>query len=242
MTLHILIGNPYKILSIMRKSLLALTLILFAFSQLGMAQEYHPKHSEQDNLKVPEGWEVRLDNPEKNASIGDDPDKHDIYFVNMSPGWHITTGPRAIFYRPDVKVEGNYSVSTTIHLFDTKGRNEAFGLFFGGQNLQESNQSYTYYLLRNSGEYLIKKRIGDGTEVIKGWTEAPAMKTYQDTTETSVSNTLSVKVGDTSVSFFINGKKVEELPKEGIDTEGIAGLRVNHVLNLHIEKLDVSKN
>lgn len=228
----------------MKNLLIAFCASCFAFMlfpDTSLAQQYNPQHSEEENMKVPDGWETRLDKPGKKATIGDDPEKHDIFFVNMSPGWHITTGPRAIFYRPEATAKGSYSVSTTLHLFDPKGRNEAFGLFLGGQNLQSAEQSYTYFLIRNSGEYLIKKRIGEETKVVKDWTEAPSMVTFEDTTETSVSNTLSVKVGRNNVSFFVNGEKVDTLPKEKVDTEGIVGLRVNHILNLHVQDINIDR-
>lgn len=206
-----------------------------------MAQQPNPLKPVPENLAVPSEWEVRLDKPDGNVTIGSDPESSDIYFVNMKPGWHITTGPLAIFWHPASSAEGTYRAHTKIHLFDPKGRNEAFGLFFGGQNLKDENQSYTYFLLRNSGEYLIKKRIGDETRLVKGWTKTDAMATYTDTTQSSVSNTLSVEVGENTVSFYLNGKRVETLDKSQVDSAGYIGLRVNHRLNLHIEDFGVEK-
>jgi len=205
------------------------------------AQQPDPQNPVPENLVVPSEWEVRLDNPDENVTIGSDPDSSDIYFVNMKPGWHITTGPRAIFWHPASTAEGAFRVHTKIHLFDPKGRNEAFGLFFGGENLKEENQTYTYFLLRNSGEYLIKKRIGNETRVVKDWTKTDAMAQYTDTTQNSVPNTLSVEMSENSVSFFVNSTRVEAMEKDRVDVAGYAGLRVNHRLNLHIEDFGVQK-
>lgn len=219
-------------------SILSILLCLIIVGEVS-AQQPDPQNPVPDNLVVPSEWEVRLDNPDEGVTIGADPETSDIYFVNMKPGWHITTGPRAIFWHPASSAEGSFKAHTKIHLFDPKGRNEAFGLFFGGQNLKEENQTYSYFLLRNSGEYLIKKRIGSETSLVKDWTKTDAMTTYTDTTQSSVPNTLSVEVGESSVSFFVNGTKVETLSKEQVDTEGYIGLRVNHRLNLHIEDFGV---
>lgn len=209
--------------------------------QAGMAQQPDPQKPVPKNLAVPSEWEVRLDNPDESVTIGSDKESADIYFVNMKPGWHITTGPRAIFWHPASTAEGSYRAHTKIYLFDPQGRNEAFGLFFGGQNLKEENQTYTYFLLRNSGEYLIKKRVGNETRLVKDWTKTDAMNRYTESTESSVPNTLSVEVGENSVSFYVNGKQVETLSKDQLDISGLVGLRVNHRLNLHIEDFGVEK-
>lgn len=214
-------------------------LLCMGFMLDAAAQRPDPQNPVPKNLVVPAGWEVRLDKPDEDVTIGSDPESADIYFVNMKPGWHITTGPRAIFWHPASMAQGTYRVSTKIHLFDPKGRNEAFGLFIGGENLKEENQTYTYFLLRNSGEYLIKKRIGDETKVVKDWTKTPSMVVYDDTSKSSVPNTLSVEVDKNQVSFYVNGEKVDTLPKNQVDTNGIVGLRVNHMLNLHVEDFDV---
>lgn len=227
----------------MKKRICLLTLCIFSLTCVlpAIAQQPDPQNPVPENMAVPAEWEVRLDNPDDDITIGDDAESADIFFVNMKPGWHITTGPRAIFWHPASSAEGSYRAHTKIHLFDPKGRNEAFGLFFGGENLKEDNQTYTYFLLRNSGEYLIKKRIGSETEIVKDWTKTGAMVQYTDTTENSVPNTLSVEVGDNQVSFFVNGEQVETLPNDQIDTEGFVGLRVNHRLNLHIEDFGVEE-
>jgi len=223
------------------KSFTACLYISLLFSLSVQAQQPDPTNPENDNLAVPANWNVRLDNPDKPATIGANADSADIFFVNMTPGWHITTGPRAIFWHPESMAKGTYRVSTKIHLFNPGERNEAFGLFMGGENLKKENQTYTYFLLRNSGEYLIKKRIGDETEVVKDWTKAASMTTYDDTTKSSVPNTLSVEVGENMVQFFVNDEQVDSLPKEQLDTNGLVGLRINHALNVHVEDLKVEK-
>jgi hypothetical protein len=192
---------------------------------------------EHQNTTVPEGWQVRLDHPDADATISANQDSADIFFVDMAPGWHITTGPAAIFWHPKYDASGTYRATSTIHLFDPNGRNEAFGMFIGGKNLDQSDQQYTYFLLRNSGQYLIKKRIGDETEVIQNWTSTPAMRQWTSDGGTSVPNTLSIEAGPRQVRFFVNGEQVHVMAREQIDANGIAGIRINHALNVHVEEL-----
>ena len=193
------------------------------------------------NLAVPEDWIVRLDRPNPDVIIGADPDTSDIYFVNMTPGWHITSGPAAIYYHPATIASDTYLASAEIHLFDPGDRTEAFGIFMGGANLYMDNQSYDYFLIRNSGEFLIKRRTGSETELIQDWTAHEAIQRFtSDTDESSVLNKLAIEVGEAEVSFMINDQSVATIAKTELMTDGIVGLRVNHALNVHISDLVVT--
>lgn len=207
-----------------------------------MAQKPDPKVPQGENLKVPEGWEVRLDHADHEATIGDDAETADIFFVNMTPGWHVTTGPAAIFYHPANTVEGDFTVKVKLHLFNPNGRNrEGYGIFIGGEDLDNEEQEYLYFLIRNTGDYLIKERDEDETETIKGWTASDAIVKYTDESESSVENNLEIKVSGDTLTFVINGTEVASLTDDEFDTDGIFGLRVNHSVNLHVEDLGLSK-
>ncbi len=203
-----------------------------------------PAIPQGENLKVPEGWEIRLDRPMEDLVVSSDPDSGDIYFVNMTPGWHITTGPRAIFWHPENMAEGDYTISTSIYTFDPKGRDrEGFGLFFGGSNLHEENQEYIYFLIRNTGDYLIKKRKGNETETLTQWIPSEAIARFTEDSESSELNILSVKVWANTIDFYINDQKVMGISQGDVSliTDGLFGLRVNHAVNLHISDLSLSE-
>lgn len=221
-------------------SITTFAIILCAGISIGQAQDRpDPKNPENKNLEVPANWKVRPDHPDQDIDIGSDEEQADIYFVNMVPGWHITTGPAAIFWHPASVANGAYRAETVIHLFDPKGRNEAFGLFIGGENLDGEDQQYSYFLLRNNGEFLIKNREGSETSVVKNWSPAPSMVQYSDSTKSSVKNKLAVEIQGSSTTFFINDKKVATVPTSELYTDGIVGLRINHRLNVHVEDLDI---
>ena len=223
----------------MRRALFTL-LLAFVVLPLLAQERPDPNNPDGENLTTPPSWNVRLDRPQDGVVIGADKESADIWFVNMTPGWHITTGPAAIFYHPASTAEGTYRAETTIHLFDPKGRNEAYGLFFGGQNLDAADIAYDYFLLRNSGQFLIKRRTGSGTSTIKGWTAHDAVATYGPGTEDSVPNTLAVEVGADDVGFFVNAQEVARLPRSEVHTNGVVGLRINHGLDVHIGGFSVS--
>lgn len=188
--------------------------------------------------EVPENWQVRLDNPEADATIGSDPDSADIFFVNMVPGMHITSGPAAIYWDSANTVSGDFRVSSTLHLFDPGELREAFGVFFGGRNLESEEQAYTYFLLRNGNQFLIKQRMGSETRTLVDWTDTDAMVSYTDTTESSVPNTLAVERSGDTLTFLVNGTQVHAMEPGDIVTDGVAGLRINHRLNVHIESFE----
>lgn len=218
-----------------------LLLLLLCTPNLLMAQNGGPDGSspQGENLQVPEGWEWRFDRS-NDVTVGADAEKSDIYFVNMTPGWHITTGPGGIYYHLENNALGAYELTASIYLFDTMGRNrEAFGLFFGGKDLKNEEQSYVYFLIRNTGEYLIKRRVGTETENIQGWTDTDAMNLFTEETESSVKNDFKVKVSNENMTFYLNEAELVTLPKNNLNTDGKYGLRVNHSINLHVSSLKV---
>ncbi len=182
--------------------------------------------------KRPDGWRVRMDRP------GADSTK--LVFATMPPGWHITTGPAVILYNPATTAKGSFKAEANIFLFKpASGHAEAFGLFIGGTKLDGADESYTYFLIRNDGEYLVKQRAGKDTKDVIPWTKSAAIKLF-DGKEENVANLLTVVATATSVDFLINGTKVASRPRADVVTDGVVGLRVNHNLNLHVSKLDVT--
>lgn len=225
------------------KFLIQTVLLALLCSSFALAQNRpDPNIPQGENLEVPEGWEVRLDRNMPDVTIGSDPESSDIYFVNMTPGWHVTTGPAGIYYHPSNTASGEYKVSATLHLFDPGERNrEAFGIFLGGENLDNDEQRYLYFLIRNTGEYLIKERLGNETQVVQNWTSNDTINIYTDDLEdSSAQNNLSVSVAGSDILFYINDSEVASVPVGEFSTKGLYGFRVNHSINLHISDLAYS--
>lgn len=197
--------------------------------------------------QFPEGWTVRLDDAAGHAGQGaapaSAPKLADVSFVTMKPGWHITTGPSVIMYQATQRASGAYTLKSEIFLFDPGTRQEAFGVLLGGRSLDGPNQAYTYFVIRRTGEFLVRRRAGATTVNVKEWTANPAIKKYEDRAagKSSVLNVLEVKVAADTTAFIVNGTEVARVPTKDIDTDGIVGLRVNHELNLHVSALEVVK-
>lgn len=184
-------------------------------------------------LTRPLGWQVRFDDPTATEVQLET-------FVSMPPGWHITTGPAGIFWDPSLEAEGDFLAEMEVFLFDPQERREGFGLFVGGSDLTGAGQAYTYFLIRDGGEFLIKHRQGDETRDLTPWTAHEAIRSYGDRgDDASVRNVLAVEAGPERVRFLVNGREVAALPRSDVAVEGAVGLRVNHRLNLHVSRLEV---
>jgi hypothetical protein len=223
----------------MQRTLILLTLLTASAVEAQVPARPDAQQPVGENLQVPPDWQVRLDTPDPAVVVGADAEAADIFFVSMTPGWHITTGPRAIFYHLGSSAAGDYHAEAKIHLFDPGERREAFGLFIGGQDLDGEKPSYDYFVIRNSGEFLLKRRSGAETSDLHPWTAHEAIVTYGPETEGTATNVLGVTVAGDDVSFLVNGQEVARLPRAKVATDGLLGFRVNHHLNLHISTLAV---
>lgn len=191
-----------------------------------------PLHAQ--DLQRPDGWQARFD---RAGSTEADMEM----WVDMPPGWHITTGPAGIFWHPDLTASGTFRAEMEVFLFDPAGRREAFGIFFGGGDLQGNAQAYTYFLLRDGGQFIVKRRQGTDTPTLVEWTPHPAVRSYADRgDDASVKNVLTVEAGAETVRLLVNGQEVTSLPRAELAVDGTVGIWVNHALNLHVSRLEVT--
>ena len=181
---------------------------------------------------LPEGWQARLDRANANAAA--------IKFATMAPGWHVTAGPSAIYWNDKHTASGPFELRSSIVLMKPSAHPEAYGVFFGGNNLDKNDQRYTYFLVRQDGQYLIKHRAGAETHTVVDWTAHPAVKAPVSGGE--VTNDLTVRAGRDTVRFLVNGQEVRAVPRSALqDVDGQIGLRINHNLDVHVARLEVGK-
>jgi len=185
------------------------------------------------NDGIPSGWKMRLDH--QNASMDG------VKFTINNGEYHFEIGPSqaAIYYKPDMKASGSYSMQAQFTQLAKTDHPEAYGIFIGGKNLQESNQEYLYFLIRQDGKYLIKRRSGSDTQTISGWTASNSVKALGNMNE--VTNTLKITCTQDAVKFMANGEVLKTVPKSQLNyLNGIAGLRVNHHLHLNVNNFELN--
>ena len=176
-----------------------------------------------------DGWEARLDRDGDAASV--------LNFMTMGSGVHATTAGRgaAIFWQPASMTKGNYTISASFTQAEPSNHPNAYGLFFGGSDLDGPSQRYSYFVIREGGQFMIRKRMGAEVPIVVDWSSHDAINELD--TEGRATNTLAVEVGDSQVRFLVNDTEVSTQPLSAVDTAGITGLRVNHFLNVHIDNL-----
>ena len=182
---------------------------------------------------VPAGWTVRPDGKGDAAKAN---------VVAMGQGLHITTGPAILLYKPDTKGSGPFHTLARFTQTKPSAHPEGYGLFFGGRDLDGAAQQYFYFLVRQDGSFLIKRRDGEKTsDVSKGWVTNAAV--VKPDAKGSATNLLEVdnKVNAAKLTFKVNGQDVHSMDAAGLDLSGIVGIRANHNLDLHVEGFDVHR-
>ena len=191
---------------------------------------------------VATGWHGRTDVDRRSNAA---PPLTEVKFAAMGDGFHATMGPAAIFWRDQDVANGNYHIVATFTQTKAPMHPEAYGLFLGGSGLDGKNQRYTYFLVRQDGKFLVKRRIGDSTAVVTtgergGWVANGAV-VKADSATGKATNELSVLVKDGTVTFSVNGKAVYTAKASDLDVAGIVGYRVNHNLDVHLSAIGIHK-
>jgi hypothetical protein len=187
--------------------------------------------------QAPKGWKVRADR----SSSASDPDAAGaIKFVTAGSGFHATTPQAAVFWNPANTMSGNYSLKGTFKLLKPSGHTNYYGLVFGGSDLEGANQSYLYFLVAQDGTWLVKRRNGEATEDVVRKTPNDVVKKPDASGQST--NALEVRVQADKVEFAVNGTVVGSVPKtQAAKTDGLYGIRSNHLLDIEVDGLSATK-
>ena len=183
----------------------------------------------------PQGWKVRIDRSQ-NAQ---DPDNTpNLVFKPMGKGLHVKGGPAGTFWN-GTSVSGNYTLKATFNLQEPSNHTNYYGLVFGGSNLDGPTQAYVYFVIAQNGMFLVRQnQAGTVTDVVRRAANAAVRQPGADGKST---NALEVRVAGDTVSYVVNGTVVHSGPKGGLRTDGLVGVRVNHVLDVQFEGFEVGK-
>ena len=185
----------------------------------------------------PKGWMVRAD---RSTSASDPDGAGTIKFMSMGGGFHAVNPQAAVYWNPANTAAGNYTVKGTFTLLKPSGHTNYYGLVFGGSDLDNAKQAYSYFLVAQDGTWLVKKRNGDAaTDNVLPKTPNDAIK--KPGADGKSTNALEVRVGADKIDYLVNGTVVGSSPKAGIKTDGIYGMRVNHLLEVMIDSLSAGK-
>ncbi|HET6230311.1 MAG TPA: hypothetical protein VFE05_09605 [Longimicrobiaceae bacterium] len=215
----------------MRKLLLAATLLAAAplAAQTPAQHQGDPDVAARSAAPLPAGWHLRLDRADAKQA--------DLTFTRMGSGYHFTGGPAAIFWRPTDRVSAPYTVRATLTQTRAPRHPEAYGVFAAGQNLDAPNQTYLYLVVRGDGKFLVKHRAGTEVHTVIDWTDSDAV--HKADANGRATNTVEIRTAADSVRFVVNGTRVAAVGA-GFGP-GVAGLRLNHNLDIHVDSFRVSR-
>jgi hypothetical protein len=186
--------------------------------------------------QTPQGWKVRID---RSANAQDPDNTPNLIFKAMGKGLHVKGGPAGTFWNPATTATGNYTLKATFNLQEPSNHTNYYGLVFGGSNLDAPTQAYVYFVIAQNGMFQVRQRQGEAvTDVVRRATNAAVRQPGADGKS---SNTLEVRVVGDTVSYAVNGTVVHSGPKGALKTDGLVGVRVNHMMDVQFEGFEVGK-
>ena len=214
----------------MSRRTLAVCALLLSAAPLSAQMKHDHTQKVEGAGALPKGWNGRAD---------DDAKVEDSKFVAMGSGWHVTTGPAAIYWDGKTASKGPFTATVTIRQTKAPEHPEAYGIFFMGHDLTSAGQNYAYFIVRGDGKFMVNHRAGGVVHKIVPWTDNAAVNKAD--AKGVATNTLTVNAGKDSIRLLVNGKQVHALGGDHFgNTDGIVGVRVNHNLDVHITDLHVT--
>ena len=188
------------------------------------------------SAQAPAGLKMRVD---RSTDASDPDNTPDVKVVTAGKGFRVTGGPAVVLWNPANTATGNYSLKATFTLMKPSSHVNFYGLVFGGSALEGPAQAYTYFTVAQNGSFLIKGRNGDQTPNIVGRTPHGSIK-QPDANGSSV-NTLEVRVAGDTITYLVNDQTVHTMPKGNVKTDGLTGVRINHVLDVQVDAFELKK-
>ncbi len=173
-----------------------------------------------------EGWSVRAD-----SGSGQD----NKLMVEGGTYHFMMGGPpsnNGTFYNPAWTASGNHTFTATFTQNAKATHPTSYGLMFGGSNLGADNQMYSYFLVRQAGQFYVANRNGSSVTAVAPWTSNPAI--HPEGSDGKQTNTLSVQVSGDNVIFSVNGTEVNRQKASALHVNGLYGFRVGHRLDVSV--------
>jgi hypothetical protein len=202
-----------------------LAAVLLSLTACVQDAETARSETEASSAVTSTGYELRLDSQRS--------DPAEFRVSEEAEGLRVQTGPAGVAWRgEDESPTGSFTVRATFVQYGAPvGYREAYGVFVGGRDLLGPGVEYTYLLVRSTGDFLIKRRLGEDTETLVDWTAHPAVQRVEQEGD-APRNTLSVEVVGSETRFMVNGAEVHRMPTTEARPDGVAGIRANHRLDI----------
>ena len=142
----------------------------------------------------------------------------------MGKGIHVTLGPAIILYRSSTPAAARFTRSPPSPRPSRPPIAEGYGLFYGGEALDGAGQKYTYFLVRQDGTYLVKRRDGEKTtEITKGWVASAAVHKTDAKGPPPTCSRSTTSSDPSKVVLQVNGRAGLHAGREGRPTRTARG-------------------
>jgi hypothetical protein len=174
------------------------------------------------------GWQGKADPGNKQGLT-----VNDSKFATEGSGFHLTTGPAAVYWNPANTAKGDFTVKATFREpKQTYNHPHPFGVFIGGTQLAYRDGSYT----------VRQFSAGKPSQVVR---KTPHEKVTKATgPEAEVTQEVALVVKGPRVECMINGASVWGADKSeigNISTDGLTGIRVSHNSDAIVSNFAVTK-
>jgi hypothetical protein len=191
-----------------------------------LVKDHDPDRAVPGNPRFPPGWNVRADS---GATA-------QLNFTQAGDVFHFVMGSAGTFYNSEWMKSGNFELSARFTQLKAPSHPISYGLMFGGSDLGGPMQTYSYFLVRNQGEYFVANREGDALpKAVADWT--PHTMIVKQGPDGRQTNTLGVRVQGDVVIFTVNGAEVTRLPHSRVHTDGLTGFRIGHNLDVDVDQV-----
>jgi hypothetical protein len=207
-------------------------MLLLAFASIAMTLDASGVAEQTKTVgtgaeKRPADWRVRPD-----RATATDPA---MSFVDMRPGWHITTPHAVVFYRDGLRASGDFTVDTELFLFpNAQG---GAGLIVGGAGLDGGSPRWVALLARGDGQFAIEERQNDTTRAVNAW--AAGASIVRPSEKGPGRNVLRVRAIEDELVSQINDSPVASHRRSTLSVDGLIGLRAGDDANIHVTSLTV---
>ena len=177
-------------------------------------------------------WSIRMDSTE-------DVNQPDRFTLLPGGGIEAKGGGNATMWRPGTALEPPYRLSMRVTATNLGLHPHGAGIVFGGNDVNSDKQTYSYFLVRGDGQFLIKTRNGGDTSDICLWSDHAAIS-KEGAKSGIAANALTVDVQTSATRFLINGTQVHEATTEELHASGQYGARLVHDLDVRFDQIEVA--
>lgn len=183
--------------------------------------------------KFPVGWKLLADKGGKG--------RDSTVLTEMAPGVHIRSGPSALFWSPVKNTgKGTFTATATMYLGPpTTATPVGYGMFFGGKEMGSPNARYTEFLVRNDGNFMVRRHEGAKVVMIHDWSYVAGIGRHGGQYDHIIRNIFRVVVEPTMVTLMCNKVVVITLPRREVAPDGEFGMRIGAEQEMTVDAMGV---